>query len=421
MKDKKSSILKIFKKKIILYFAKVIIKKHNPEIVGIAGSTDKSLVSSVASHVFENSFNTRCVQSKQNDVELNFAFSVLGEIFEQRFENCIFSLVLYFLKEFFSKKYPRILILQYKTQKLGDMDLLLNIAKPNVVLFTNTTDKPCSFFGDKNDFLVEELKIITSVNPNKPKENQIVILNEDDSFVQKIKKQVNCSIYTYSTKKKSSFYATGIHLSVHEDVLHGISFKVNYDGNSVPIRLMNVIATNNIYSILGAITLASVYKINMIDIAQRLKNYMPPVSRMRYLDGINYSKIIDDTYDSSLESTYKALESLASIKSNRKIVVLGELPQICNLSKQDYKDIVKKIVSKNTNFIVLIGKKFDVTLDYLLKNSFVLDDNLFFCDSVMKAGEILEKRIKRGDLILIKGASEMRMEKIVKKLLKINK
>ncbi len=414
MKNERKSIWRKIRKKILSKLAKILIKKHKPEVIGIMGSSGL-FVKSLISCVFGESFNLRCTKEEKPDSDLEFIFDILGGNLKKKIESNIFLLILLFLKEFFWGEYPKILVLYYRTQKIGDIDILLDIVRPNVVLLTNTDTISYNFYEKQEDFLLEKRKLVTSI---QQRGDGCFLVLENDKFAKDVKKQVSFPVYTYSTKKKSSFYATGIHLSVHKNVLHGISFKMNYNGNSVPIRIENIVVKSTIDTVLGVITLASLYKINMVDIAQRLKNYSPPISKMKYLNGINNSKVISDISDISPEDIKNTLNSLYEINSNRKILVLGKLSESYDFSQQIYKDLAKKIVSKEIDFVIFIGLEFEVVLDYLLKNSFILDGNLFLCDSVSKTVKILERIISPDDLILIKSASYTDTKKIIRKITK---
>ena len=75
-----------------------------------------------------------------------------------------------------------------------------------------------------------------------------------------------------------------------------------------------VFGKNHVYASLGALALSSVFKLNMIEAVNKLKNYNVSPGRMRLLKGINDSLIIDDTYNSSPFACQSALKTLAEVK-----------------------------------------------------------------------------------------------------------
>jgi len=419
MKKSKESVIKRIIKNSIIYLAKSILKKHKTQIIGIAGSVGKTSTKDAIVYLLKDEFNIRESYKNQN-TEMDLAFTILGVTSIDKSLSGLLKIYIKYFKEFNSKKYPEILVLEYGINKETDMDSLIKIAKPSIAVITKASCAYDKFLDNVNNIALERFKLALAVNCDNKDKISGVILNGDDINLMKSKKDLICPTYIYSTKKKASYYSTGVHLNFHQNLLYGISFKINYDGNSVPIRLPNVIASHQIYSILASITVASIYKINMVNIAEKLQEYIPPVSRMRYINGINGSKIIDDTYEASPESTEVALRSLEEIKANTKILIIGDMLGLGEKSKESHKEITKKIVNQNIDFVILVGEKFSFYLDLFLENEFVLDENLFVCSSPMKAVDIIRDRIKENDLILVKGSQNMRMEKVVEKIVDKN-
>lgn len=419
MKKDKISVFKKISIKCMVYFAKIVLKKQKPQIIGITGSMGKTLTKDVIAHLLKNEFAIRYTDNDKS-TEMDLVLTILGIKSINKSFMGVIKIYKAFIKEFISKNYPKILILEYSINNYNDMNSLIKIAKPNIAIITNISYDNCEFFDNINEIAIERLKLIRAVVCNDNNEICGVVLNGDDNNVMKGKKDLICPIYIYSTKKKTTFYSTGIHLNFHDNVLNGISFKVNYNENSVPIRLSNIIDIHQIYPILAAITVASMYKMNMIDIAQKLQLYKPPVSRMTYLDGINESMIIDDTYNASVESVELSIDSLSSIKAVRKIVIIGDILELGDISVKSHEKIVKKIISKKIDFVILVGNKFNIYIDILLEKDFILDENLFFCNSPMQAKRIIYKNIMKDDLILVKGSQNMRMEKIVEGIVSKN-
>ena len=67
--------------------------------------------------------------------------------------------------------------------------------------------------------------------------------------------------------------------------------------------------------------------------------------------------------------------------------------------------------------LVTVGQRSRTTADEAVKNGFVVG-NVHAFDNSIEAGEFLKTIIKTGDLVLIKGSQSIRMERIVKMLMK---
>jgi len=96
--------------------------------------------------------------------------------------------------------------------------------------------------------------------------------------------------------------------------------------------------------------LVSGLKFNMLEAINALKNYDVPPGRMRLLNGINDSLIIDDTYNSSPFACESALKTLKEVKvQGRKIAILGDMLELGKHTVEAHKNIgklPKKIVMR---------------------------------------------------------------------------
>jgi len=185
----------------------------------------------------------------------------------------------------------------------------------------------------------------------------------------------------------------------------GINFKLNYDGNSLPVNLKGVLGLQHIYPVLASATVGIVQGVILIDIINSLNNHIPPRGRMNILNGIKDSVIIDDTYNSSPDALREALLSMQKVEcTGKKIVVLGDMMELGKFSKEEH--IKAGILAHETaSIVVTVGQR-----------SKIMNGNVSF-DSNGDAIEYIRGIIEKGDIILVKGSQSMRMEKIVKELL----
>ena len=98
-------------------------------------------------------------------------------------------------------------------------------------------------------------------------------------------------------------------------------------------------------------------KLNILDSINALKNYAVPPGRMRLLQGINDTLIIDDTYNSSPFACEASLKTLGEIKNaKRKIAVLGDMLELGRHTTEAHKNI-GKIAKENCDVLVVVGQR----------------------------------------------------------------
>ena len=151
-----------------------------------------------------------------------------------------------------------------------------------------------------------------------------------------------------------------------------------------------------------------------------LKTYEVPPGRMRLLEGINNSKIIDDTYNSSPSACEAGLKTLGGIKiKGRKIAVLGDMLELGKHTKEAHEN-VGKIAKENSDVLIVVGPRSEAIKFGAIEVG-LNKENIFEFSNSKDAGKFLETYIKNDDIIFVKGSQGMRMERTVESILKDKK
>jgi len=95
-----------------------------------------------------------------------------------------------------------------------------------------------------------------------------LILNSDDSKIEEIN-GANLKALSFGFSVGADFQAGDINAN------GGTNFKVSYKGNVVPFWLDGVFQKEQIYQVLSAIAVATLFDLNLVEISQSLKNYRP--------------------------------------------------------------------------------------------------------------------------------------------------
>ena len=209
-----------------------------------------------------------------------------------------------------------------------------------------------------------------------------------------------------------------------KEIPDGIAFKVNYDGNSLPVLIEGAFGQNHVYAALAAISVAYGLGLNVVVAANALKNYEIPPGRMRLIEGVKSTWIIDDTYNSSPVAAEAAFETLKDIKTSqagpgqalgRKIAVLGDMLELGRHTEEAHKNI-GKLAAKIVDILVTVGMRARLIAEGAL-NEGLTEKNIFQFEDSRKAGKFVEQLAETGDIILIKGSQAVRMERAVEEIM----
>lgn len=407
MKPKRLQILE----KILRLMAIIVLKKYNPQIIGITGSVGKTSAKEAVFLAVSGKFRTRKNIKNYNN-EIGIPLTIIGaESGSRSFFKWLKVFFKWLIIVLFPLEYPEVIVLEMGVDRPGDMKRLTDFIPVKIGIVTVISSSHLEFFKGIDQIAKEKGKIIEDL----PR-GGIAILNVDDELVSGMMEGVESEAISYGFSEGAQVRATNV-VSVFEDGKpQGLSFKLDYQGKSVPVRLPHIIAPHQIYAVLAGVSAGIAMKINLVDIAKALDNFSPPPGRMNILQGAKESMIIDDTYNSSPKSSLAAFETIEKIKSSRKIAVLGDMLELGKEEEAGHKEIARKIFAMNVDIFFAVGDRMKIAVCELERLGYP-KEKIFWFENPGEAGTVLLQKIKPGDLILVKGSQGMRMEKIVEKIM----
>lgn len=394
--------------------AKLVLKKYKPRIVAITGNIGKTTSKDAIYTVLSSAFFVRKSEKSFNS-EIGIPLTILGlpnawNDFFLWIRNIIDGLKLIILKN----HYPKWLILEIGADRPGDIKSVSRWINPDVVVITHLPDVPVhiEFFDSAEEMMREKSNLIKAL-----KDDGVLVTNSDDKKTFALQSLAeDKKVFTYGFFGGSSIVASGENIIYEGGKPKGISFRVDYSGNSAPIEISGVLGKQHIYSVLSALAVGISQGLNIVSMSQSLREHEPPAGRMKIIDGINNSIIVDDSYNSSPKALNEALNTLAGLNvAGKKIAVLGDMMELGNYSVDEHIKI-GKLVAQTANILITVG----VRAKYIAHGAYgqkMKKRDVFQFNDSKKAGEKLAKILKEGDVALVKGSQSVRMEKVVEKVM----
>lgn len=418
-------MIKIYCKKIVQAIlralARAILKKYQPEVIGVTGSFGKTSTKEAIYAVLAPKFNVRRNLKNYNN-EIGLPLSIIGA---GSGGSSIWGWLGAFAKGLVllcwrDKSYPQILILEMAVDREGDMDYLIDLAPTKMGVVTNIGPVHLEFFKTLEKIAKEKGRLISQLTANG-----WAILNADNEYVESMKELAKGRVLLYGINNKTSqVLASEINISYlnekdskEADQATGLSFKLSYGGSTVPVFLPNILGSHLIYAALAAAATGIAHGLNLVEISQNLRNFQAPAGRMRLIPGIKKTFLIDDTYNAGPDSTAAAVNVLGEIKSvNRRIAVLGDMLELGEYTTDAHRLIGEIVMRNKIDLLLTVGERARVIAAEVERQG-MDSDNVFTFSDTERAGRFLQEKIGPGDFILIKGSQGMRMEKIVKELM----
>lgn len=401
---------------ILTWEAKLILKKYKPKIVAITGSVGKTSAKDAAAEVLSSSFRVRKSQKSYNS-ELGVPLTIIGassgwDSMFSWFEIILKGLRLIFLKN----EYPEILILEVGADRPGDIKRIRSFIKPDVAIVTTLQKTPVhvEFFSGPEEVFEEKSELIKNLGAKAA-----VFLNADDEEVMKIKGATEARVITFGLSRKADVQGSGYKIFLRRNgkksVPEGIQFEAKYGSEKYPVKIFGTFGKHQIYSALAGIAAGIAFKINLENAIESLSRYSSPPGRLKLIAGLKGSWILDDSYNSSPKALLAAFEVLKSIKASRKIAVLGDMTELGRFTIPAHREIGETL-PKFADLLYTVGIRAKFFAEAAIASGFPKENVFYFYDSD-EAGRELEKILKSGDLILVKGSQSMRMEKVVEQIM----
>lgn len=394
----KNAYLKLIYR-ILAFYAKKLIQKHDPFVIAITGSVGKTSTKEAVFQVLHDKYGDAVRKNFGNlNAEIGIPLTILGyEKIPNRFIWPVFLLFACFKVNV--KNYPKYLILEMGVEHPGDIDYFCSIVRPNIAIITSTSAAHTANFKDVSEFQKEKLSII-----NHLKENGKAITNYDDLILSKLDQD---NIFSVAIDNdKADYRAENIKLS-----LSGTEFRIAKTGHKISVK-SKLLGKQMIYPQMFAFSIADLMGMSLIETGKSLEKISPIPGRLNFIEGKNNIKIIDDTYNSNPTSAKLAIDFLSEVSFNgRKIAILGNMNEL-GKDEQLFHEKVAEHSSDKFDLVAFVGAN-SISMQKKYKG-----DSLCF-KSRKELVNNINKIVKSGDLVLVKASQNNNfLEEAVKKLMK---
>ena len=373
-KISKNTILVNDTKKSLADIASLILMKFKPFIIGITGSNGKTTTKELIKSILDSNYGTNKILATQanynNDIGLPLT---------------IFNL---------NSEHSHI-VLEIGMNHPKEISYLANIAPPNFAVITNIGEAHIENFKNREAIANEKKDILRNL-----KAEGIAILPKDSEFFNFLVKDLkNIKVLSFGMRKDADI---SCELLNHKKIL------IKTPKYDLEIK-SKLLGHNNISNILAAVTCAYQLKINPTIIKEGIENITPIPSRLELKEGKKRADIIDDTYNANPSSFLSAIEVLNEFPG-KKILVIGDMAELGKNSRIYHQELSRSIKETKIDITLGLGKYTKEIITLLGRN------NTWF-----RSKDDLVKHLyscMKGSTILVKGSRSMKMEEIVKKLIK---
>lgn len=407
----------VFKKIIVSIMtaeARLVLARHRPRIVAITGSVGKTTTKDAVYAVVSAAFSTRKSEKSLNsDIGVPLAILGLENAWSNPFKwvmNIIRGLVV------IVRPYEEWLVLEVGADHPGDIGAIARWLKPEIAIITGVPEIPAhlEYFSSPEAVVQEKLSLARFVATG----GSIILNGDDDRLMQEEGKFDGKKTFTYGTNEKATLTATHIGIAYRNEVPTGMQFRIDHKGSSIPVAVSGALGTPRVYAALAGLSVANVIGIDILTAVDGLRGWVPAPGRMRILEGVNGSIIIDDSYNSSPAAALSALDALAAVEAKRRIAILGDMRELGAHSMEAHQ-LVGRRAAGVVDILVTVGEESHALADSARENGLKADHvREYGYGASVQVGKDYAAELRAGDVVLVKGSqNRIRLERTVRGLL----
>lgn len=294
-----------------------------------------------------------------------------------------------------------IAVIEMGISDFGEMDLLADIAKPDVCVITNIGLCHLENLKDQNGVLKAKTEMFAHRNDKKG----AVILNGDDPYLNTIKSVDGVLPLRFGYTDNCRLKATDVQMQG----LLGVDFTLtNPEGHRLPCH-SPLPGTHVVTNAACAALVGHILGLSDGEIKRGITQQKALRGRSNIIETMNYV-IIDDCYNANPISMEEALDLLSNADT-RKVAILGDMFELGENEVQMHYDLGKVVVEKGVDVLLCAGNlsenickgAADAGMKGMIKHYSSRDELI----------KDLSVTINKGDTVLVKASHGMEYEKIV--------
>jgi UDP-N-acetylmuramoyl-tripeptide--D-alanyl-D-alanine ligase len=166
----------------------------------------------------------------------------------------------------------------------------------------------------------------------------------------------------------------------------------------------HLIGSYNLDNALAAACVGTIFAVPAEDISAALSEYTPSNNRSQLTKTAD-NQLIVDAYNANPTSMAAALDSFAHVKAEKKMVILGDMKELGEVSQAEHKSILNRLAELQLQQIWLVGSEFKKAL----QSNPVVDARTFADVDEVKALLATPDGKPRDYTILVKGSNSTKL------------
>ncbi len=371
-------------------WAAYILRRHGPRVVAITGSTGKTETAQAIAAVLSSRYAVFANPPSQNDV-FSLPFSLAGLAAEHQ-----------------------VAVLELACNAFGEMAQLAALTRPSVAVVTAVNHAHLAYLGSLEAIAQEKSRLLEALPPDG-----LAVLNYDDPRVRAMRERTRARVVTYGMEPDADIVASDLHPDPE-----GLQFVVHFPGVSglgtpgyppkAELRT-RLLGRHQAYTVLAAIAVGLAYQVPWDRILDTMEELCPGPGRLQALAAVGGATLLDGSASASPTTALQALSTLADYPARRRIAVLGDMARLGGYAVQGHHE-VGRAAAAFVDLLVTKGER-AAWIAEAAGQAGLSPQQICVTYTDQDAARYLRPQLGPGDVVLVKGDVEARMEEVVRELL----
>ena len=302
---------------------------------------------------------------------------------------------------------PDVAVMELGMNHAGEISRLVEIAEPDVRVWTNVGDAHLGFFASPDDIADAKAEILQRASAAT-----LLVCNADDPRVMARARSFVGRTVTFGTIEGATVRATAIEDRGVDGMRARVATPVGERELETPL-----LGRGNLANVLAATAVAIESGIPL-DVIASLTPRLRPADRRgavsRLPGGIT---LIDDSYNSSPTALRRALDVVAhESRCERKVAVLGEMLELGDHALALHRECGRAAAAAGLTALFAIGGAPARALADAAIDAGMSADSVTWFEQSADAVAPISAYVRRGDLVLVKGSRGTRTDIVADRL-----
>lgn len=302
---------------------------------------------------------------------------------------------------------PEAAVVELGMNHPGEIRTLVGIAEPEVRVWTNVGDAHIGFFPSVEAIADAKAEILEAAFPG-----HVLVVNADDDRVMARAHGFAGRTVTFGSRNGADIHASAVELRG----LEGVGADVRTPAGSFRLETP-LLGMGNLANVLAATAVAITFNVPLDVIASHASALRPAQHRGELLRLPGGITLIDDSYNSSPSALKRSLEIVAAASgSARKVAVLGEMLELGDHAAALHVECGRAAREAGLDVLVAVGGERVRQLAEAARMAGMLNGSVTVVPGRNEAIEEVLRRVRPGDLVLVKGSRGIGLDAVVARL-----